>query len=93
MNELNQIAPLTIDQFRTIEKQRACERLLQLCIEIVIELCNLFVSGKRLGLPAKDDDVFQKLVGTRMVSKAIGETLRQMNGVRNILCSGVYGRG
>ena len=61
MKELRQIAPGNFEEYKKIEKRRACERLLQISVECVIDICHLFVSGLRLGLPAEEDDLFEKL--------------------------------
>jgi uncharacterized protein YutE (UPF0331/DUF86 family) len=62
LNELRQILPQSFDEYvRSIEKRRACERLLQIAVEAVIDICAMLVQGLRLGLPAEEDDVFEKL--------------------------------
>ena len=61
LRELEAIAPCNLTDYQRTEKKRACERLVQISVESVIDLCHLFVSGLRLGLPGDEDDVFQKL--------------------------------
>lgn len=61
VRDLRTIAPQDFTAYRQIEKKRACERLLQIAVECVIDICNLRVSGLRLGLPAEEDDLFEKL--------------------------------
>ena len=85
LSELKQILPRNFEEYQQVEKKRACERLLQISIEVVIDVCNLLVSGLRLGLPAEEDDLFVKLVKAGVFSKKMGERLRQMKGFRNIL--------
>lgn len=91
LSELHEIAPTSFDEYQKIEKKRACERLLQLCIESVIDVCGLMVSGLRLGLPAEEDDLFEKLDQAGIISASMRETLRSMKGLRNILVH-EYGR-
>jgi uncharacterized protein YutE (UPF0331/DUF86 family) len=55
LRELRTIAPATFEAYTTIEKRRACERLLQVSIECVIDISSLLVIGLRLGLPAEED--------------------------------------
>jgi uncharacterized protein YutE (UPF0331/DUF86 family) len=62
LGELESIRPLDFKEFSKTERKRACERLLQISIECVIDLCQLFVAGLKLGLPAEEDDLFEKLV-------------------------------
>ena len=85
LRELHTIAPASFEEYTTIEKRRACERLLQVSIECVIDICSLFVTGLRLGLPAVEEDLFEKLAQAGMISHLLRETLRRMKGFRNIL--------
>ncbi|MCS3918909.1 DUF86 domain-containing protein [Fervidibacter sacchari] len=92
LNELRQILPKSFDDYvRSIEKRRACERLLQIAVEAVIDICAMLVQGLRLGLPAEEDDVFEKLAQHGVLSQKMVETLRRMKGFRNILVH-EYGR-
>lgn len=85
LKELHVIAPQSFEEFRQIEKKRACERLLQIAVEAVIDVCHLFVTGLRLGLPAEEDDIFEKLECAGIISRPMKETLHEMKGFRNIL--------
>lgn len=87
LDELEQIAPakLKFKEYQEIEKKRSCERLLQLSIEAVIDICKLFVSGMRLGLPAEENDLFDKMQNKKLLSKEMTVTLKEMKGFRNIL--------
>lgn len=85
LKELRAIAPKSFEEFRQIEKKRACERLLQIAVEAVIDICHLFVTGLRLGLPAEEDDIFEKLEHAGIISSSLRETLKEMKGFRNIL--------
>jgi Uncharacterized conserved protein, COG2445 len=92
LSELRQILPKSFDEYvRSIEKRRACERLLQIAVEAVIDICAMLVQGLRLGLPAEEDDVFEKLAQHGVLSQKMVETLRRMKGFRNILVH-EYGR-
>lgn len=85
LEELRQIAPKTIKDYYKIEKKRACERLLQISIECVIEICGLMVSGLKLGLPGEDNDLFEKLKRAGVLSASLTSKLQRMKGFRNIL--------
>jgi uncharacterized protein YutE (UPF0331/DUF86 family) len=85
VRDLSTIAPQSFAEYRQIEKKRACERLLQIAVECVIDVCNLFVSGLRLGLPAEEDDLFEKLGQAGILSPQMKETVKEMKGLRNIL--------
>lgn len=89
--EIHQIMPASFEEYRKIEKKRACERLLQISIESIIDICSLIVTGLRLGLPGEEDDLFEKLEEAGIITSSIKETLRMMKGFRNILVH-EYGR-
>jgi uncharacterized protein YutE (UPF0331/DUF86 family) len=92
LGELRQVVPESYGRYmESVEKRRACERLLQISIECVIDMCALFVSGLRLGLPAEEDDLIEKLEQAGLLSLEMGKTLRTMKGFRNILVH-EYGR-
>lgn len=92
LGELRQIAPESYACYmESVEKRRACERLLQMSIECVINVCALFVSGLRLGLPAEEDDLIEKLAQAGLVSLKMARMLRTRKGFRNILVH-EYGR-
>ena len=89
--ELRAIAPASLDEYSKIEKRRACERLLQISVEAVIDVCALLVAGLRLGCPGEEDNLFEKLLQRGVISEAMAGTLRRMKGLRNILVH-EYGR-
>jgi uncharacterized protein YutE (UPF0331/DUF86 family) len=83
--ELRQIMPASLKEYQEIEKRRACERLLQISIECIIDISSLLVSNLRLGLPSEEDDLFGKLEATGVISSFMKENLQKMKGFRNIL--------
>ncbi len=89
--ELRGIAPPSLTEYLGVEKRRACERLLQISVEAVIDVCALLVAGLRLGCPAEEDDLFDKLAQRGVISTSSIDTLRRMRGLRNILVH-EYGR-
>lgn len=89
--ELEQIVPASFEAYQRIEVKRACERLLQISIESAIDVCGLLVSGLRLGLPAEEADLFEKLQQAGAISATMAATLGRMKGLRNILVH-EYGR-
>lgn len=91
LEELRQISPATFEEYQKIEKRRACERLLQISVESVIDVCTLLVSGLRLGLPSEENDIFEKLTRANVISPVMQETLKKMKGFRNLLVH-EYGR-
>ena len=91
LSEFRQIMPASFTQFKKVEKKRACERLLQVSIECVIDVCALIVSGLRLGLPSEEDDLFERLEESGIISSDMKEALKKMKGFRNLLVH-EYGR-
>ena len=47
--ELRSIAPARFDEYLAVEKRRACERLLQISVEAVIDTCALLVTVQEYG--------------------------------------------
>lgn len=78
--------PASFDEYMRIEKRRSCERLLQLSIECAIDICPAVggISGLPLGLPAEENDLFEKLQQRGILSEEMGGTLKTMRGFRNI---------
>ncbi len=92
LRELRQIAPKLFEEYEaSIEKRRACERLLQIAVEAVLDVCALLVRGLRLGVPAEEDDLFDKLQQAKVLSEEMVQTLRRMRRFRNLLVH-EYGR-
>jgi uncharacterized protein YutE (UPF0331/DUF86 family) len=85
VRELSTIGPKSFSEFQQIEKKRACERLLQISVEALIDICHLFVTGLKLGLPAEESDIFEKIERAGLISPSLKQTLQEMKGFRNIL--------
>lgn len=85
LRELRAIAPERFEEYLRIEIKRGCERLVQILVEAVIDACGLLVAGLRLGLPGDEDDLFEKLAQRGVISAPMGNTLRRMKGLRNLL--------
>jgi uncharacterized protein YutE (UPF0331/DUF86 family) len=85
LNEIRSILPPDLQTYRTVEKRRACERLLQVSVECALDVCHQLVAGQRLGLPGAEEEVLDKLESARLLSEDTVATLRRMKGCRNIL--------
>lgn len=85
LQELAHVSPSNREAYDDVEKKRACERLLQISIETVMTICQLLVSGRRLGLPADQSDLFEKLAAEDVISRELAHTLQTMKGFRNVL--------
>lgn len=91
LRELRSVAPERLEDYLKVEKKRACERLLQVSVEAVIDACGLLVTGLRLGVPGEEDDLFEKLARQGVISASMAGTLKRMKGLRNLLVH-EYGR-
>lgn len=85
LGELQSVTPESYEEYvASIEKRRACERLLHILIQCTIDICTLIVKGLRLGLPAEEEDLFEKLARKKIISKQMKSKLKRMRGFRNI---------
>ena len=86
LEELEKIKPNDFENYSgLIKDKRACERLLQISIETVLDICNILISGLRLGIPSEEEDVFEKLEKNNIISKKMKKILIGMKGTRNFL--------
>ncbi len=86
LRELQAIVPGSYSEYlSSSEKRRACERLLQISVECVLDICSLFVAGLRLGLPAEESDLIELLCNNKVLSADTAAIVRSMKGFRNIL--------
>ena len=86
LEELDSVIPSNFKEYKnSIMDKRACERLLQISIESVIDICNILVSNLKLGLPCDEEDMFKKLEKKKIITKKMGKILINMKGFRNIL--------
>ncbi len=86
LKELQQVPLGGLDEhLQKVEKRRACERLLQIAIGSMIGICGLLVADLRLGLPAEENDSFEKLDRGGILSASFTGRLRQTPGIRDML--------
>jgi len=86
LRELRDVAPRSYEEYQAShEKRRACERILHISIECVIDTCNVLVSGMRLGLPGGEEDLFVRLQKAGLISPELTDALKRMRAFRNIL--------
>jgi uncharacterized protein YutE (UPF0331/DUF86 family) len=88
LKELQEIIPDSFESYKaSIEKKRAIERLLQITIEAVMDICAMLVKELRLGLPSVEEDFLEKLK-ENVLDPSLVEKLKEMKGFRNILVHG-----
>jgi uncharacterized protein YutE (UPF0331/DUF86 family) len=80
LSELRSIVPARFEEHLHVERKRACERLAQVAVEAVLDVCALLVTGLRLGLPGEEDDLFEKLSRKGAISDSMADTLAAHEG-------------
>ena len=86
LEEIEDIKPDSLNEYKdSIEKKRACERILQILIEAAIDIDYLIYKDKGLGIPKDDLSVIEELFKKKVINKEIKESLLNLNGFRNIL--------
>ncbi len=84
--ELKAIMPEDYESYsEDPEKRRACERLLQISIETIIDICMLLAKGLSLGVPSSEEDIFEKLGKKKIITSGLEGKLKGMKGFRNVL--------
>lgn len=86
LRELEEIKPKSYEEYAdSKEKKRACERLLHISIECVMDICSMIVSGLRLGIPGDEKDMLDELESKGVFPESLVKKLRGMRGFRNVL--------
>ena len=86
LKEFERYLPQNFKEYdNNIEKQRFCERTLQLSIEICIDVSNIILKELKLGLPSGEENVFEKLCKEKIISTKITNKLKDMKKFRNVL--------
>lgn len=85
VEELRSILPEKEEYHHDLIKRRACERTVEVAIESLIDVSAMIVSAQKFGLPANEENIFDILIGKKVLSKELGEKLKDMKGFRNIL--------
>jgi uncharacterized protein YutE (UPF0331/DUF86 family) len=86
LHELEEVSPKSYKVYRTsIEKKRACERLLHISIECVFDICSILTSELKLGLPSTQEALFAKLESSHIISSQLMSNLKKMRSFRNIV--------
>lgn len=70
---------------KNLEKKRFCERTLQLAIEVCLDISYMLLKELRLGVPANEETVFDKLKDAQIFSEQLSEKLSKMKKFRNVL--------
>jgi uncharacterized protein YutE (UPF0331/DUF86 family) len=83
LKELRSVLPQSFKEYKkSIVIKRAVERLIQINIECLIDICAILVKDLRLGVPKSEEDLLMKLESV-VFSTALVERLREMKSFRN----------
>lgn len=85
VEELKEMLPEEEEYLQNLIKRRACEKTIEIAIESLIDVSAMIVSAERFGLPASEESILDILVEKKVLSKELGERLKDMKGFRNIL--------
>ena len=85
VEELRSMLPEKEEYHRNLIKRRACEKTVEVAIESLIDVSAMIVSAQKFGLPANEENIFDILIEKKILSKELGEKLKDMKGFRNIL--------
>ena len=86
LKKIKEIVPPTFQEYEESEiKRRACERLLQISIQCVLDICDLIFVGLELGVPRSEEDIIERLKHEKVITSSTAQKLKGMKGVRSIL--------
>jgi uncharacterized protein YutE (UPF0331/DUF86 family) len=86
LEELSGHIPTSSEEYMNDrDTRRICERLLQITVECTIDISSVIAKGLKLGPPADEGAIFEKLKRENVISKKMADTLLRMKGFRNIL--------
>ena len=87
---LRQLSTLArLDRIRDdLKEERFVEHTLQLAIQAALDVASHIVSDERLGEPATNRELFDRLATGGWISRELAATLGDMAGFRNVLVHG-----
>ncbi len=87
VSELRRLAK-PADLGRDLREERFVEHTLQLAIQAALDVASHIVSDERLGEPATNRELFDRLARRGYLSASLAATLGNMAGFRNLLVHG-----
>jgi len=85
LQELVEIMPISLEEYRQIKNKAACERYFEKIIEAVVDLSFLVIKDKGLKIPEDDKRAFDILAGEKIISIQLAEKLKDAKGMRNLI--------
>jgi len=78
--------PNNVTEFRTLGLVKdGIYKRIETSIQEVMSICSLINSDLRLGIPSNRDDIIILLIENNILSRDIGEKVKEMKGFRNFL--------
>lgn len=85
LNELLEIIPRNLNEYRELKTRAACERYFEVIIEAVVDLAFLIIKDKKLKIPEEDKEAFDVLVTESIISEELARRLKDAKGMRNLI--------
>ncbi len=85
VKELDDMMPDKEEYLHDLIKRRACEKTIEVAIESLIDVSAMIVSAEKFGLPANEENILEILIEKKILSRELGEKLKDMKGFRNVL--------
>jgi uncharacterized protein YutE (UPF0331/DUF86 family) len=83
--ELSEILPENMEEYRDLKTRAACERYFEKIIGAVVDLSFLIIENMSLKIPEEDKESFDILSEKKIISKELAEKLKEAKGMRNII--------
>jgi len=86
LNELDEIKPSTLEDYKnSIKDKAACERYFEKIIESVFDISFLIIKYKKLKMPDDDKQLFEILFENKIISEKVCKKMKSAKGMRNLL--------
>jgi uncharacterized protein YutE (UPF0331/DUF86 family) len=86
LEQLKQIAPSSLDEYKSnMEKRAACERYVEKIVEAATDLAFLIIKNKKMKIPEDDIDAFNILLENKIIDSKLASKLKNAKGMKNII--------
>lgn len=85
LQELSEIMPSTLEEYKELKTRAACERYFEKIIEAIIDLAFLIIKDKSLKIPEDDKGAFDILSEKNIIPQTLAERLKEAKGMRNLI--------
>ncbi len=83
LKEIEDDMPSNLNEYQ--DNKRKYERLLNLSIEAVIDVCSLILKNEGLGAPNDEESILDKLADNKIINQDIAKNVKDMKAFRNVL--------